>query len=276
MKLLYKFYALSIAFFVSNASFAGDSMIEHYNYDMLGQNVTKGFEPNDNSIKIDGSDIYVSYTTWSDTAGNSDDTVVRQNGLDYSSYWGLAMTNKDHGGGLSDWHTIDNNPNDWKYDFDMVLFSFSEAVALTDTKFQYLTGNGNENQLTVVGFNNIDIFRNTDNQKTTWSDIAASNAITSVTHKNISLNPQNRGNYQVTYPTLTEAKYWLVGAYNTHFDPTTSITDIKGSGFKLAALGFSQTTSGNTPPPNEVPSPNGIAFMSLGLCFMLYRRKRNG
>ena len=276
MKFMSKFVALTLVCGMSQTALAGDSMIEHYNYDMIAQNVSKGFEPNNNSIQINGTDIYVSYTTWADTAGNSDDQVVRQNGLDYSSHWGLAMTNKDHGGKLDDWHTIDNNPDDWKYDFDMVLFSFSESVALTSTKFQYLTGAGNENQLTVVGFDNIDIFKNTANTATTWGDIAGSSAITSVTHKNISPNPAGRGNYEVTYPTLTEAKYWLVGAYNTHFDPSASLSDIDGSGFKLAALGFSQTTTKTTPPPKEVSAPNTLAFMGLGLGFVMFRRKRLG
>ncbi|WP_338518112.1 PEP-CTERM sorting domain-containing protein [Alteromonas gracilis] len=78
----------------------------------------------------------------------------------------------------------------------------------------------------------------------------------------------------MTYPTLTEAKYWLVGAYNTHFDPSTSVSDIDGSGFKLAALGFSQTTTKTTPPPKEVSAPNTLAFMGLGLGFVMFRRKR--
>ena len=273
MKLMSKFVALTLAYGVSQPAFSADSMIEYYTYNMLEQNVSKGFEPNSNSIQINGSDIYVSYTTWSDTAGGSnDDRVVRQNGLDYSSYWGLAMSNKDKK--YADWHTIDNNPGDTKYDFDMVLFSFSESVALTSTKFQYLTGAGNENQLTVVGFDNIDIFKNTGNTKTTWDDIASSSAITSVTHKNISPNPANRGNYEVTYPTLTEAKYWLVGAYNTYFDPSASVGDINGSGFKLAALGFSQTTKKTTPPPNEISAPNTFAFLGLGLSIVALRRKR--
>jgi hypothetical protein len=275
MNKLLKLSLSSLLVVTSHASLADDSMLEQYTYDMIAQNVSKGFEPTANSIKINGSDIYVSYTTWADTAASyndNDDRVVRQNGLDYSQTYGLAMTNKDHGGGLSDWHTIDNNQDDWKFDFDMVLFSFSEAVALTNTKFNYLTGAGNENQLTVVGFDNIDIFKNASSSVTTWTDIAASSAITSITHKNISTNPHNLGNYEVTYPTsLKEAKYWLVGAYNTYFDPNNDETSISGSGFKLASLGISQR---NETPDVDVSEPGAFALMSLGLGLLLYRRKR--
>merc|ERR1712137_390869 len=101
-------------------SYASDSILKQYTYDMITQNVSKGFEPTTNSIRIDGSNIYVSYTTWADTAGSSDNRVVKQLGLDYSSKYGLAMTNRDHV--YADWHTIDNNPDDKKFDFDMVLF----------------------------------------------------------------------------------------------------------------------------------------------------------
>ncbi len=251
-------------------SYASDSILKQYTYDMITQNVSKGFEPTTNSIRIDGSNIYVSYTTWADTAGSSDNRVVKQLGLDYSSKYGLAMTNRDHV--YADWHTIDNNPDDKKFDFDMVLFSFSEAVTLTNTKFNYLTGAGNENQLTVVGFDNIDMFKNTGKAYTTWQNFADSDAVTSVTHMNISPNPSNLGKYEVTYPTtLTEAKYWLIGAYNTYFDPTANETSISGSGFKLASLGISQSTQ---TPTTEVSEPGALALMSLGLGLVLYRRKR--
>jgi len=275
MKKLLKYSSLSLFALYAQASYGADTMLEQHNYDMIAQNVAKGFEPSSSSVKINGSDIYVSYTTWADTDfsdNDNDDRVVRQNGLDYNSTYGLAMTNKDHGNGLKDWHTIDNHQGDWKFDFDMVLFSFSEAVALTNTKFNYLTGAGNENQLTVVGFDNIDIFKNAANTVTTWTDIANSSAITSVTHKNISANPSKLGNYQVTYPTtLKEAKYWLIGAYNTYFDPTADETSISGSGFKLASLGISQSTQN---PTTEVSEPGALALMSLGLGVLLYRRKR--
>jgi hypothetical protein len=275
MKKLLKYSSLSLFALFAQASYGADTMLEQHNYDMIAQNVTKGFEPTSSSVKIDGSDIYVSYTTWADTDysdNDNDDRVVRQNGLDYDSTYGLAMTNKDHGNGLNDWHTIDNHQGDWKFDFDMVLFSFSEAVALTNTKFNYLTGAGNENQLTVVGFDNIDIFKNAANTVTTWTDIANSSAITSVTHKNISANPSQLGSYQVTYPTtLKEAKYWLIGAYNTYFDPTADESSISGSGFKLASLGISQSTQ---TPTTEVSEPGALALMSLGLGLLLYRRKR--
>ena len=264
----------SLLLISTSVAYASDSMIKQYTYDMITQNVSKGFEPTTNSIKIDGSDIYVSYTTWADTEHSDydgDDRVVRQNGLDYSATYGLSMRNRDHGGKLHDWHTIDNSKADWKYDFDMVLFSFSEKVALTNTKFNYLTGASNENQLTVVGFDNINIFKNADSTVTTWEDIASSNAITSITHKNISTNPTGLNKYEVTYPTLTEAKYWLVGAYNTFFDPSSSIDDISGSGFKLASFGISQAKEETI---NEVSEPGALALMSLGLGLVLYRRKR--
>lgn len=274
MNKLLKFSFSSLLLICTSASYAGDSMLEYYNYDMIAQKVSKGFEPTTNSIKIDNSDIYVSYTTWADTEysdTDGDDRVVRQNGLSYSKTYGLSMRNRDHGGNLTDWHTIDNNKGDWKYDFDMVLFSFSEEVALTNTKFNYLTGAGNEQQLTVVGFNDIDIFKNASNTVTTWENIASSSAITSITHKNISRTPQGLGKYEVTYPTLTEAKYWLIGAYNTYFDPNGSMDDFTGSGFKLASLGISRQGENTTTDVNE---PGAMALMLMGIGLMLYRRKR--
>ncbi|WP_334063900.1 exosortase-dependent surface protein XDP1 [Alteromonas genovensis] len=256
---------------------ATDSHIEEYRYDMIGQGVYRSIDANSSAIQVNGSDIFVSYSTWADTNhsdNDDDDRVIQQNGLDYSgANYGYAMTNKDHGNGLEDWHTIDNNRGDWKFDFDMVLFSFSEEVTLTDTKFKYLTGAGNENQLTVVGFDNADIFKATSSKQTTWTDIASSDAITSVFHTKISSSTNGKGNYSVTYPTtFTEAKYWLVGAYNTFFDPTTSETEISGSGFKLSALKFSVDNTPTT--TTDVSEPGALALMSLGLGLVLYRRKR--
>ncbi|MAI35985.1 exosortase-dependent surface protein XDP1 [Alteromonas sp.] len=264
---------LCIPSFVS----ATDSFIKEYHYDMIDQGVFKSIDASSNAIKVNGSDIFVSYSTWADTNysdNDNDDRVVQQNGLDYSGAdFGYAMRNKDHGGSLSDWHTIDNNQDDWKFDFDMVLFSFSEDVTLTDTSFKYLTGAGDENQLTVVGFDNADIFKATSSKQTTWTDIASSDAITSVFHTKISSSTNGKGNYSVTYPTtFTEAKYWLVGAYNTFFDPTTSETEISGSGFKLSALKFSVDNTPTT--TTDVSEPGALALLSLGLGLVLYRRKR--
>lgn len=262
----------------SSVVLANDSSIQEYNYDMISQGVHRSIDANSNSVKVNGSDIFVSYSTWADTDysdDDNDDRVIQQNGLDYSgSDYGYAMTNKDHGGQLSDWHTIDNNQSDYKFDFDMVLFSFSEKVSLTDTSFKYLTGAGNENQLTVVGFSNIDIFKNTGSSQTSWTDIANSSAITSVFHSNISTAANGKGNYSVTYPTFTDAKYWLVGAYNTFFDPNTSASDISGSGFKLSALGFSVDRTPDTP-STEVSEPGMLALMGLGLGMLAWRRKRS-
>ena len=119
---------------------ANDSLIQEYNYDMISQGVHRSIDANSNSVKINGSDIFVSYSTWADTDfsdDDNDDRVIQQDGLDYSgSNFGYAMSNKDHGGKLSDWHTIDNNQGEYTFDFDMDLFSFSENVSLTDPSFK--------------------------------------------------------------------------------------------------------------------------------------------
>ena len=80
--------------------------------------------------------------------------------------------------------------------------------------------------------------------------------------------------YESKFTTLTNsAKYWLVGAYNTVFDDSSST--YHGVGFKLSSLDLAIQKSTTPPPaPTPVSEPGALALMSIGLGLLAYRRKR--
>lgn len=209
------------------------------------------------TVVINGQEIGVEITAWSDTLGGDNGFVGAADlGVFENS---LTVTNRAGGGDL---HYIDNVAYS-----DMVLFSFDQAVTLHGASF-YSIQNGypanGVNDVTVAGLSN-DAFGLFTSNHNTWSDIAGK-AITGAS-----------GTYgitglQSTFDGLTSAKYWLVGAYNSVFSAVNY--DKNDVGFKLSSLNIEVKGPSIEEPPTEVSEPGALALMSLGLGLVLYRRKR--
>ncbi|WP_334032209.1 exosortase-dependent surface protein XDP1 [Alteromonas sp. P256] len=209
------------------------------------------------TFSIDGVDVGVGISAWSDTLGGNNYFVESaQLGTFKDSLTVLNFA------GDGDDHYIDNG----RY-YDMVLFSFEEAVTLKGASFfsidKYKKANG-KNDVTVAGLSD-DALGLFTSGKNTWNDISMKAIAGASGHFGIN-------NLQSTFEGLNAAKYWLVGAYNSVFS---SVNNKRNSiGFKLAALDIELKKPSIQQPPTEVSEPGALALMSLGLGLVLYRRKR--
>ena len=300
-----KLFSLSNVFilFFTGSVVATETTLDEFSYNLHQDGIKNTTDAQSGvTVSIDGRDVKVGLTTWSDTGFYSylddgyyqeRDNVVRQQQA-LSEYTnnngsiGYGLTNDDaetvcvstnwygYCKGYStrgDQHTIDNVRNEYgKQDFDMILLSFSESVTLTSGSFSsaYHYNNTNSSkEVSVVGLDDINKFQGSESF--TWSDIASTRGIET---GHFSVGSKVNNYYQSEFTGLSAAKYWLVGAYNTIFDNGAS--QESDFGFKLSALGFSINNTPDTPtkPPTEVSEPGALALMSLGLGLVLYRRKR--
>ncbi|WP_414827938.1 exosortase-dependent surface protein XDP1 [Alteromonas sp. H39] len=287
------YFVCASALAVSTHSFADSSLSEHvYNYDLSsGINYTTDAS---SGVMINGTTLKVGLTVWSDTQGSGNDTGVENQGsLDlYSGGYGLVNNDSNY-----DSHTIDNfqtSGTEWycsfswgrncygwsqetvqyQNDFDMILLSFSEDVALSDASFGWVEGKQDSHAVTAVGLDNIDLF--TQNSASfSWSDVNFGlGSGSSKDHTGMSY--VGNSTYKSAFSGLSAAKYWLVGAYNTYFDDN-AISNF-GTGFKLESIGFKIAQNNPKDPddtdPTEVSEPGTLGIMLLGGALVALRRKR--
>ncbi|QGX62413.1 exosortase-dependent surface protein XDP1 [Alteromonas mediterranea] len=271
---------------------ATDSSLNEYSLVKDGISYTLSPDSsNGTSITIDDTTVYVGVTSWADTGyyygtfdkwsggyyggkyyqAENDDLVVNQGSLnDYGAGYGL-VNNDVISNQKGDQHSIDNyDAEKGIADFDMVLLSFSTDVTLTDASFSWVKDYDNTNsnkEVTVVGLDDVSLF--SSGQDFTWADVAETTISSAVGHYGVS-NTKVGNSFVSEFTNLTSAQYWLVGAYNTFFDNSTTSNNF---GFKLSSLGI-ELASEETTPPTQVSEPGALALMSLGLGLVLYRRKR--
>ena len=292
-KMFYLLCASALA--VSAPSFADTSLSEHvYNYNLhSGINYTMDAS---SGVEINGTSLKVGLTVWSDTRGSGNDSGIENQGSLDSYSGGYGLVNNDSN---DDSHTIDNfqtSSTEWscsgfayynkcyggtwsqetvqhQNDFDMILLSFSEDVALTDASFGWVEGQTSSNAVTAVGLDNIDLF--TQNSSSfTWDDVNFGlGSGSSKDHTGMSY--VGNSTYKSAFSGLTAAKYWLVGAYNTYFDDN-AVSNF-GTGFKLETIGFKIAQNNPKPDetdPTEVSEPGTLGIMLLGGGLIALRRKR--
>ncbi|MBL3812529.1 exosortase-dependent surface protein XDP1 [Alteromonas macleodii] len=259
---------------------ASDSSLEEAKYSLYS-NYVKNNEFNVGNVSVSLLDV----SAWSDTGGSNDDILQSAKSvIGYSNCGnysapsciqeiGYGMENYDRNHGTEyDSHSVDNYDDKGWDDFDMFLFTFDQEVVLTGAGYTYKHGSNGEKEMSVIGLNDISMFGN--NKSTTWSDVAVASNVLSSGHFGIA---ETAGDlYSSNFTNLSAAKYWLVGAYNTFFDGSSSAlfdSSTDGVGFKLSSLtiGLEQKM---TQPPTDVDEPGALALMGLGLGLVLYRRKR--
>ena len=275
-------YFLAVAlFFITPVS--ADTLIAQetyslYDYVKKTSNYSGSITPSENSfnIVIDGKEISVGITGWSDT-GSGSDNILEQGILDgwYNcdiNKSPCTTQNRKYGYGLQnvesgDSHSIDNYSGG--KDFDMFLLSFDTAVSIQGAGFSWKR-NSSDKEITVAGLKNSSGFGSDLNL--TWASVAGNVFENAIGHFSTTYNA-SAGLYESKFKDITQtAKYWIVGAYNTHFD--TSSNKHQGVGLKLSTLDIALHKEKVTPPPTEVSEPGALALMSLGLGLVLYRRKR--
>ena len=261
---------VSVLVLSSNFAWASDSSIQEHTYNYNFQSVNIETNPNAGSVvtisdSLNLNNVNVSVSGWADSAwlqgGDSGDydRVIGAHLQEIGSY-GWAVRNSYEA--VDSHQTIDN----YRYkDYDFILLSFSEEVQLDSLNFGWANFGDGSQEVSVAAITDTG-FSKLTSENSTWSSIISDAVSSSFSIERLSYN---RGVSNLNFSST--AKYWLVGAYNTVFG-TTSNGSTFNDAFKIAGLGFSNTTEGET--TTEVSEPGALALMSLGLGLVLYRRKR--
>lgn len=230
--------------------------------------ITDGIDPwksaSSSDIEIDG--VSISMTAWSDTVGTYNDDIVTDAAIVDLGGYGYGVYNKDdeYYGSNPD-HAIDSVntlSHNVDYDFDYVMFSFSEEVTLTGAGFSWV-GDDDNTQLSIAGLNDISGLISSEQ---TWANIVEG-ALTSGSYDINSYQSIDIAQFDET----ASAQYWLVGAYNSVFGQLDST--MFDDAFKLASIGFSKPGSSQTD-PTSVSEPRTLgAFLACALV-VAWRRKR--
>ncbi|QDG39028.1 PEP-CTERM sorting domain-containing protein [Alteromonas mediterranea] len=264
---------VSVLVLSSNFAWATDSFIEEHNYEYNFQSVNIGTNPNSGSVvtvsdSLNLNDVNVSVSGWADSerlaVGDSGDydRVIGAN-LQYVDSYGWAVRNSWEDTGSH--QTIDNYSVDGYKDYDFILLSFSEEVQLDSLNFGWANFRDGSQEVSVSALSD-NGFNELTSTNSTWSNIISDAVSSSFSIQRLS---ENRGISTLDF--TSSAKYWLVGAYNTIFGTVANGSKYNDA-FKIAGLGFSNTTEKET--TTEVSEPGALALMSLGLGLVLYRRKR--
>jgi hypothetical protein len=276
-----------------------DSWEGALNYDMYSEstnseNIDEGMSTSGSTVVVDGVGIEVS--GWSDTGnynGHSGMKYDTNSGYEYrdtgeeledntvqsASIAGPWENNSETGYGISnddgdyyssgDYGSIDNLASDsGTVDYDMVLFSFSEAVNISAATFSWI-GDTDNTEVSIIGLSDISALTS---GTATWETIASS------------VSDSLQGSFvvencdDVYYSDFTSitgtAQYWLIGAYNTVFGYIDGATQNDDS-IKLASIGFTTEPDANASPATPVNAPSSFAFILLTGAFAAWRRKAN-
>ena len=267
----------SIALIAATNAFA-DTSLHEATVSLKNDNISHTSTPNSQgtTVDIDGVSISMGFSGWSDNEGTNDNIL----GSGVIDGWyncditktGCTSQNRKYGYGIEnnvsgDSHSADNFSGGG--DFDMFLFTFSEAVTLKGAGFSWMHGDNGNKEVTVAGIDNINSFFS--GTSATWQNIKGDIISGTLGHFGVGSKGSN-GLYESSFTNITgKAKYWLVGAYNSIFDSVGS-TSGDGVGLKLSTLDISIS---KTTPSTEVSEPGMLALMGLGLGMLAWRRKRS-
>lgn len=255
-----------VAFVASTSMSYAETTIWNFNTGASDYNVENSGNAFGNLLSIDSDNDGTAELTiqaWSDTGcgwGCGSDSEVFQ-GFASTNSGGLLNYNRDTPNGTNtltgEEHVIDNRDGDT----DMMFFSFTESTALTGIDIGWIS-DGYDSDVSIVAFNSLPTLSGN-----TWSDIVTQ-SIFSASFSNLGKAPYALSNEIAG--TVVEAKYWLIGAYNSIFGDS-GANDNSADSFKLASI----TTQTTPKPPTEVAEPSTLAmFASFGL-FLMWRRKKS-
>ena len=155
-------------------------------------------------------------------------------------------------------HAVDNNDR-----YDSILFTFSEAIKLTQVTLGWPPGTPptNDSDITVLAYEGAGDPGLTLAGQTFAGMIAAGWKLAG-NYSNVAALPGDTAN--VNAPAY-ESKYWLVGAYNTAFGSAGYSQN--DDYFKLLALGGTHAT--------QVPEPSTLLLFGIAAIAGLRRRRHH-
>ncbi|NMH58893.1 exosortase-dependent surface protein XDP1 [Alteromonas ponticola] len=254
MKLGKGFFAvITLCLGCAQNAFADDTT---WNFRTSGQSYGSGNYHGNNISQTQGG-LSVSVTAWADTGfnwGSYTFTDKVETATVASNSNGLLNYNRAYTYG-HDGHAVDNETRT-----DMLLFSFSEAVSLTSLDLGWTRDGSSHDHadLSIAAFSELPTFSGNS-----WNDIVSD----SLNVYSGSFGNVTKGGYSLT-GIAAEAKYWLIGAYNSVFGLADGAGTSHIDQFKIAAL-----TTHSREPDGDVPTPATGVLMALVLAAFAYRRR---
>jgi hypothetical protein len=159
-------------------------------------------------------------------------------------------------------HAVDNNER-----YDVVLFTFSDAINLAQVKLGYFP---DDSDISVLAYTGAGTPSDLANGTTTYGGLTASLGWTLVGHySNVKDLPDDTVNLNTSPQALNPnrvSSYWLIGAFNPTVGSDPGWTN--GNDYvKLLALWGEKPTNG-------APEPGGMALLATTLAALLWARGR--
>ncbi|MEH6711043.1 MAG: exosortase-dependent surface protein XDP1 [Paraglaciecola polaris] len=208
-----------------------------------------------NTLNFSSSDTNLSVTAWADTNEISGPDTIETATAANNSY-GLLNYNRNN-----DLHYVDNST-----DTDMLLFSFDDFVNISEINIGYIGRYGNGSlagsDISIAAFSDVPTLSGS-----TWKEVSeATNLLYSANFASL-----NEGTNNINVDSEIEARYWLIGAYNSNFGDT---FNFQKDYLKIAGITTIAGTGPDPKPPTDVAEPSSLAVLASFGLFAVWRRRK--